>query len=343
MDLTKYQPASGSGKHEKVLERDPELESNNERTGDEDESIVPRWDQGYRKQSLASIVWLCICVTLIVVSIIAWGASLWLTHLATVELKKAGALSPHSDHTANGPEITGLKTTNSNHESLNTMFIPGGQLHVAGYGLGGLFQHDLISINGNTAIFNHLGSGDQTNINFDFLYAVPKMGPHAFIKDSPLSNEAGLVDVDDSTTQHKKYGNVWSAGDASSLPTSKTTAAITSQAPILISNLLAAVDGEGPQKTYDGYTSCSLVTEYGKVLLAEFKYGGVPKETFAMIPASIKPSHAALSIILRRTFPSGYTTSLWSKARGLGRVVGLLGKYKRQAKTCWAIKGREET
>jgi len=31
---------------------------------------------------------------------------------------------------------------------------------------------------------------------------------------------------------------------------------------------------------YDGYTSCPLLTEYGKVLLAEFKYGGVPKETF---------------------------------------------------------------
>ena len=28
------------------------------------------------------------------------------------------------------------------------------------------------------------------------------------------------------------------------------------------------------------YTSCPLVTEYGKVLLAEFKYGGEPKETF---------------------------------------------------------------
>ncbi|KAI4599438.1 hypothetical protein KJ359_001880 [Pestalotiopsis sp. 9143b] len=151
-------------------------------------------------------------------------------------------------------------------------------------GVDGLFQHDLISIDGNKATFARLGSTDQTKIHFDFLHAVPKMCPHAFIKNSPLANETGLVDVDESTTQHKKYANIWSAGDASSLPTSKTTAAITSQAPVLVSNLLAAMDGKAPQKTYDGYTSCPLVTEYGKVLLAEFKYGGVPKETFARIP-----------------------------------------------------------
>lgn len=148
-------------------------------------------------------------------------------------------------------------------------------------GVEGLFEHDLVSIdNGNTATFARPNGQEKVTRKFDFLHAVPKMGPHAFVKSSPLANAAGYVDVDDATTRHKKYANVWSAGDASSLPTSKTAAAITAEAPVLVGNLLNAMEGKTPQEQYDGYTSCPLLTEYGKVMLAEFKYGGVPKETF---------------------------------------------------------------
>ncbi|KAF5014911.1 hypothetical protein F66182_13942, partial [Fusarium sp. NRRL 66182] len=103
------------------------------------------------------------------------------------------------------------------------------------------------------------------------------------VKNSPLADRAGFVDVDQASLRHNKYGNVWSAGDASSLPTSKTAAAITSQAPVLVRGLLSVMEGKEPEGTYDGYTSCPLLTEYGKVLLAEFKYGGEPKETFGSL------------------------------------------------------------
>jgi sulfide:quinone oxidoreductase len=146
-------------------------------------------------------------------------------------------------------------------------------------GVNGLFQHDLVSIDGDKATFA-LPEGKSATKQFDLLHVVPKMGAPAFVKNSALANEAGFVDVDDGTTQHKKFANVWSAGDASSLPTSKTAAAVTAQAPVVVRNLLQAMEGKKPDAVYDGYTSCPLLTEYGKVLLAEFKYGGVPKETF---------------------------------------------------------------
>ncbi|KAJ0317966.1 hypothetical protein Brms1b_004565 [Colletotrichum noveboracense] len=146
-------------------------------------------------------------------------------------------------------------------------------------GVEGLFQHDLVAVDGNTAVFAR-PDGNQITKPFDLLHVVPKMGPHAFVKNSPLADAAGFVEVDQATTRHTKYHNVWSAGDASSMPTSKTAAAVTSQAPVLVSNLLRAIEGKEPEPKYDGYTSCPLTTEYGKVLLAEFKYGGVPKETF---------------------------------------------------------------
>ncbi|OIW22903.1 FAD/NAD(P)-binding domain-containing protein [Coniochaeta ligniaria NRRL 30616] len=144
----------------------------------------------------------------------------------------------------------------------------------------GLFQHDLVAVDGNKATFARAGGPELVTRKFDLLHVVPKMGPHDFVKSSKLANDAGFVDVNDGTTQSTKYQNVWSAGDASSLPTSKTAAAITAQAPVLVGNLLSSLEGKGPKLEYDGYTSCPLTTEYGKVLLAEFKYGGVPKETF---------------------------------------------------------------
>ena len=36
---------------------------------------------------------------------------------------------------------------------------------------------------------------------------------------------------------------------------------------------------------YDGYASCPLTTAYGKVLLAEFIYGGKPAPTLPLDPA----------------------------------------------------------
>ncbi|EKJ71374.1 hypothetical protein FPSE_08477 [Fusarium pseudograminearum CS3096] len=150
-------------------------------------------------------------------------------------------------------------------------------------GVEGLFQHDLVEINGDKAIFARPDGQEKVTKQFNFMHVVPKMGPHAFIKNSAIANEAGYVAVNDNTLRHNKFTNVWSAGDASSLPTSKTAAAVTSEAPVLVSNLLRAIDGQEPEPAYDGYTSCPLLTEYGKVMLAEFKYGGVPKETFGDI------------------------------------------------------------
>lgn len=146
-------------------------------------------------------------------------------------------------------------------------------------GVEGLFEHDLVAIEGNTAIFARPGKSELKK-HFDFLHVAPKNKPHAFVKNSVLANEAGFVDVDDATTRHKTYPNVWSIGDASSLPTSKTVAAITSQVPVLVSNLMQAMEGKDPVSFYDGYTSCPLLVGNKEVLLAEFKYGGQPKETF---------------------------------------------------------------
>lgn len=147
-------------------------------------------------------------------------------------------------------------------------------------GVEGLFEHNIVSVDGNYATFERPGGKEQVKRRFDFLHVAPKNVPYAWIKESGLGNEAGFVNIDQHTLRHTKYNNVWSLGDASSLPTSKTVAAITSQAPVLTQNLLLGLEGKEPVSEYDGYTSCPLLTGEKEVLLAEFKYGGVPKETF---------------------------------------------------------------
>ncbi|HEY1114661.1 MAG TPA: FAD/NAD(P)-binding oxidoreductase [Chitinophagaceae bacterium] len=117
-------------------------------------------------------------------------------------------------------------------------------------------------------------------VDYDIIHVVPPQSAPDFVRNSPLANEAGWVDVDQYTMQHVRYPNVFGLGDASSLPTSKTGAAIRKQAPVAVKNLLAAIEGQPLPAKYEGYTSCPLVTGYGKLVLAEFDYSNEPAETF---------------------------------------------------------------
>lgn len=144
------------------------------------------------------------------------------------------------------------------------------------------FKHDLVEVDADNkvAIFKNLETDELVSKEYDMLHVTPKMGPPDFIKKSPLANEAGWVDVDKDTMQHNSYSNVFACGDCSSLPTSKTAAAIRAQVPVMVKNLLAVRDNQPTAYHYDGYTSCPLVTGYGRLILAEFDYDQNPKETF---------------------------------------------------------------
>ncbi|MEQ8664070.1 MAG: FAD/NAD(P)-binding oxidoreductase [Gammaproteobacteria bacterium] len=130
------------------------------------------------------------------------------------------------------------------------------------------------------ATFEHTKNGERMTEHYDMLHVTPPMSAPTFVAESPLANAGGFVDVDKGTTQHVRYPNVFSLGDASSLPTSKTAAAVRAQLPVLVMNLASQMEGRGLTETYDGYSSCPLVTGYGRLILAEFDYDLNPKETF---------------------------------------------------------------
>lgn len=133
------------------------------------------------------------------------------------------------------------------------------------------------------AVFEQMESGEEVTLGYDMIHVTPPQGPPDFVKRSPLANEAGWVDVDKHTLQHPRFPKVFSLGDASSAPTSKTGAAVKNQAPVLVENLLAAMAGREPAASYDGYAACPLVTGYGKLVMAEFDYDLKPTPTFPLI------------------------------------------------------------
>jgi sulfide:quinone oxidoreductase len=144
------------------------------------------------------------------------------------------------------------------------------------------FRHNLIELRPDhkQAVFKHLDTGQEIVMHYDMIHVTPPQSSPDFVKNSPLANKDGWVDVDKLTLQHVRYSNVFGIGDASSLPTSKTGAAIRKQAPVLAANLVAHMAGKPMTKRYDGYTSCPLVTGYDSLVMAEFDYDGNPAETF---------------------------------------------------------------
>lgn len=145
-----------------------------------------------------------------------------------------------------------------------------------------MFRHDLIAVDGEAkrATFKHLDTGETVVVDYDLLHVTPPMSAPDFIKQSDLADSAGWVDVNKTTLQHNRFANVFALGDCSNLPTSKTGAAIRKQSPVLVANLVNLMRGEPLTKSYDGYTSCPLVTGYSSLVLAEFDYDLIPQESF---------------------------------------------------------------
>lgn len=163
-------------------------------------------------------------------------------------------------------------------------------------GIDTLFGHDLRVLRpaSKEAVFHAVDGGAETIVKYDLIHVTPPMSAPDFVRESPLADAAGWVDVDKHTMQHPRFPNVFSLGDASSLPCSKTGAAIRKQAPALVENLLAQRSGGALTGHYDGYASCPLVTGVGKVILAEFGYDGVIMETFPFDQAKERYSMYAL-------------------------------------------------
>ena len=180
-------------------------------------------------------------------------------------------------------------------------YVPPLMEYIKKYGVQLSFAHNLFKVDGpaKKAWFKKAGAGGTVEIierSFDMIHVVPPQIAPDFIRVSPLANEAGWLDVDQGTLQHKKFPDIYALGDGMSAPNAKTAAAARKQAPVVAANVLRDMGlvTEKRNAIYDGYGSCPLTVERGKIVLAEFGYGGKRLPSFPKwFIDDLKPSRLA--------------------------------------------------
>ncbi|WP_291133262.1 FAD/NAD(P)-binding oxidoreductase [Erythrobacter sp.] len=153
-------------------------------------------------------------------------------------------------------------------------YVPALMEYVEKYGIALQLSNNLVAVDGPAQKATFQTEQGEVTRDFDMMHVVPPQVAPGFLADSPLAAESGFTDVDQHTLQHVRYPNVFGLGDAGGMPNAKTAAAARKQAPVVAVNLLQQLAGKGPRAGYDGYGSCPLTVERGRIVLAEFGYGG---------------------------------------------------------------------
>jgi sulfide:quinone oxidoreductase len=178
-------------------------------------------------------------------------------------------------------------------------YVPALMEYVKKYHIGLNFGETLVAVDGpaHKATFSKTladGSKEKVVRDFDMIHVVPPQKSPDFVRVSPLADAAGWVDVDPASLRHKTYPNVFGLGDATNSPNAKTAAAARKQAPVVAHNVLVALGRHKGAAKYDGYGSCPLTVERGKIVLAEFTYGGKLAPSFpSWLIDGTKPSALA--------------------------------------------------
>lgn len=190
-------------------------------------------------------------------------------------------------------------------------YVPALQSYVDKYNAKVHFNHNLVKIDGagKRAWFKYKdaeGAEQLTEVEFDMIHVCPPQCAPDFISTSVLADSAGWLDVDQYTLRHKSYANIWGLGDVMNAPNAKTMAAVRKQVPVVAQNIVEVMAGQNPSCGYDGYGSCPLTVERGRIVLAEFGYGGKLLPTFPQwVLEGTKPTRAAW-ILKARILPDFY-------------------------------------
>lgn len=132
--------------------------------------------------------------------------------------------------------------------------------------------------------YETINKHESIAVAFDLLHITPPQKAPAEIGKSAIGSAKGWVPVDKETLQHVKYKNIFSLGDIAAVPMGKTGGSVRKQYKVLVDNLVAVMEGKEPTSKYEGYTVCPLITDIGKVMLAEFNWTAKPTPSFPLDP-----------------------------------------------------------
>ena len=178
-------------------------------------------------------------------------------------------------------------------------YVPALQKYIDKYKAKAHFNHTLVEVDGanKRAYFKSSEEGKENDViceEFDMIHVCPPQKSPEFVAKSALADAGGWLDVDQFSLQHKKFANVWGLGDVMNTPNAKTMAAVRKQVPVVAANIINTLKGQELQAGYDGYGSCPLTVERGKIVLAEFGYGGKLLPSFpSLLLNGTRPTWAA--------------------------------------------------
>ncbi|MBB2168313.1 TIGR01244 family phosphatase [Gluconacetobacter aggeris] len=165
-------------------------------------------------------------------------------------------------------------------------FVPALMTYIERYGIDLHLRSKLVAVDGarRVATFERATEAGSVQVEqpFDMLHAVPPQVAPAVVRSSLLAGADGFVAVDPATLRHATFADVFALGDVAGTSNAKTAAAARKQAPVVAVNVLAALDGKAPVAAYDGYGACPLTVERGRIVLAEFGYGGKLEPTLPL-------------------------------------------------------------
>ncbi|AZF27504.1 MULTISPECIES: FAD/NAD(P)-binding oxidoreductase [unclassified Pseudomonas] len=174
-------------------------------------------------------------------------------------------------------------------------FVPPLMKYVEKYNARLAFNANLIKVDGPARkawfeVKDAEGNVSLVEKTFDLLHVVPPQVSPDFIRQSPLADAGGWCEVNPHSLQHLRYPHIFGLGDVCGTTNAKTAAAVRKQIVVVAENLLALRKQAPLPLKYDGYGSCPLTVEKGKVVLAEFGYGGKLLPTFPLDPTQARRS-----------------------------------------------------
>ena len=190
------------------------------------------------------------------------------------------------------------------------------------------FNHRLTKIDGPAkkawfTVSDADGNTSTLETTFDMIHVVPPQQAPDFIRASSLVDAAGWVDVSQDTLQHKRYPSIYALGDVTNCPNAKTAAAARKQAPVVATNVLFDLNKGQHRAAYDGYGSCPLTVQRGKIVLAEFGFGGRLMPSFPKwFINSQQPSRLAW-ILKERILPPIYWWAMLKGREWLAKPIKL--------------------
>jgi len=207
-------------------------------------------------------------------------------------------------------------------------YVPALQSYIDKYSAKLHFKYTLVEVDGvnQRAYFKSSDAANEGEViceEFDMLHVCPPQRAPEFVAKSVLADAAGWLDVDQFTLQQKQFPNVWGLGDVTNAPNAKTMAAVRKQAPVVAENVISAMQQRTLQAGYDGYGSCPLTVERGKIVLAEFGYGGKLLPTFPTFVIDGVQATRAAWILKKNLLPGVYWHAMLKGREWMARPKAL--------------------